>query len=124
MKNISILLSIWLLIGASTSGAQVTGDIKTQASGSLLSELSLNIDKPEPVSGVSIKYSSLDDLRGLNLNLKPVLDLLSQLESKGAMIEARALESGGVTMLELKVDGKPIKPILVECNQCVIVFEY
>lgn len=122
MKKL-LALGFLTLMATAQAQAQVTPDIDLK--GTTQSEsLSLKFDLPQSLSGLSLNFSSPDSLKSFSLNFQPVLELVALLEGRGAKVQAKLVEIKNATVLELTVDGKKIDPIAIECNDCVIVFEY
>ncbi len=60
------------------------------------------------------------------VNTDPVLNLVDALKARGAQVSVAESElKGGITVLNVTVNGKPITPWVKECPTCAkIVFEY
>lgn len=108
-----LFLGLLLLLSAPVQ-AQLTPDVDIKPSSSA-------ITLPKALSGLGLK---LDQQKAISLNLYPVIDMVAALEKRGAKIEAKKLETTELTVLQLVIDGKEISPIVVECQGCIIVFEY
>jgi hypothetical protein len=108
-----LMLGLFLLLSVPAQ-AQVTPDIDLKPAAS-------NVALPKSLSGIGLK---LDNAKAISLNLYPVLDMVAALERRGAKIQAKKFETSELTVLQLVIDGKEIAPIVVECQGCIIVFEY
>ncbi len=120
---------------STAANAQLAPDLKSTSSStvdpSLLPILlwdpagfSLNFSTLKQIAGASITAADPTDLSGFSLNFRPVAEMLSQLKARGATIDTAVHKEAGLTYLNLTIDGKKIAPIVVECRDCVIVFEY
>lgn len=69
-------------------------------------------------AGVSLRFSSDQDLSGFSLNFQPVLELVAVLSKYGAKVEFSTVERLGMTTLHIKVNGQSLTPIAVECENC------
>lgn len=62
--------------------------------------------------------------KNVNQNLRPVLEMLTHLERRGAEVNIALEERKGNTFMQFAIDGELFPPLLVQCDECVIVFEY
>lgn len=63
-----------------------------------------------------------ESIDGLSINFEPVMDLINSLEASGAKVTYRIVESDGLILLEVSVNGKMLTPFIL--NAAKIEFEY
>lgn len=135
MKSLIALFTLLLATSASQALAQVTPDVDfkgttstdplLKSDGGILNNFTLDFPMPKALAGLSLNFSSTEDLKKFSLNFQPVMELISMLENKGAKVIATPVEIKDLLALNVSVDGKPLKDlVVVNCNSCVIVFEY
>lgn len=143
MKSLKQLSSLILIVLLSTTclEAQITPDVDFKGLGLKQTGLSFNnpidlagvktdpvLKNPKELAGIKTDpvLKTPTDLAGIKPDpiLTPVLEMIAMFEKLGATVEARLNESAGLTVLELKVNGEQIEPIIIQCKDCVIVYEY
>jgi hypothetical protein len=120
--KLTLIAMLALLSTASRSEAQL--DPGTSGKPSVQSGLKVSLATPQALKGTNLNFSSPEALRSFSINFAPVMEMVSMLEGRGAKVEASLSEHKGLVLLNLQVDGKPLEPIVVECKDCIIVFEY
>ncbi len=130
MKQFVKLLTILLITSATQVIAQTTPDVdfkgtRATTSDPLMKENTLNISIPKALAGFSLNFSSPDALQKFNMSFMPVMELLTLLENKGAKVTATPVQIKDLLTIQVAVDGKKLDDlIVVQCNDCVIIYEY
>ncbi len=80
----------------------------------------------DPKGMIAVKTDPvLNQIDGLSLNFDSLMDLLAELQKGGSKISYHLTEFGGMTLLEVSLNGKQMTPFVVDCEKCgKIVFEY
>jgi hypothetical protein len=120
--KLTLIAMLALLSTASRSEAQL--DPGTGGKPSVQSGLNVSLAAPQALKGTNLNFSSPEALRSFSINFAPVMEMMSMLEGRGAKVEASLSEHKGLVLLNLQVDGKSFEPIVVECKDCIIIFEY
>lgn len=140
IKVLFILISILIIAGAaqaqlppSYDGFTNPNNLISVKTDPVLSDpksmISIKTDPvlSDPKGMISVKTDPVlktlsESIDGFSVNFQPIMDLISSLEKSGAKVSYRVVESKGLVLLEVTVNGKMISPFIL--NEGVIVYEY
>ena len=83
------------------------------------------VAQPRQIKVTALKNVDPKSPRLLQLGVEPIIALVNELEARGSKVEMAEFENSGLSLLQIKIDGREIAPVISECKSCEpIVFEY